>query len=271
MKEHIKNAIDHFLNSQVYNRALFIAGTWGSGKTYFLKKILKKYLKSKELELFYLSLNGIDSVADIKKMLISQAILTTSENKKNKFWNKFFTRAQKATQYFDKADVIFAVMELSDFLNLDKTVFCFDDLERIGKNVTIDQVLGFINTELIEHKGCNVILVGDITKKQLKENSFGAIREKYIGWTINYKSNLSEVLESILASLNDEEKFVNFINENKDLILSIHNTFEFKNFRTLQFIIETLRILYRDFQDKHSTVFGDLIYFTIIICHEYKE
>jgi len=270
MEKYLKDAIDNFLSSEVYNRALFISGNWGSGKTYFLKNTLKQHLKSIGYEFFYISVNGIDSIPDFKKVLISKAIIGDSDKKKNA-WDIVKARAQKAVKFFDKADVLFEIIEISDLIDIEKTIFCFDDIERAGSSIEINQLLGFINTELIEHKGSKVIFVGDTTKNKLIEKGFGEIKEKYVGWTIRYSTNNSEVLSSIISNFDDKKDFQYFLKKHSEFILKILETFEFKNFRTLQFLIETLRIIFEEFSNVYEEIEEEIIYITTILCYEYKN
>lgn len=269
MEQSLKNSIENFLTTKVYNRALFISGKWGSGKTYFLKNTLKSFIEERGFSLFYISVNGIDNIPDLKKIIISKAIIGNSHEKKG-LASKVKERIHKAVKYFDKADILFEVIEISDLINIDQTIFCFDDLERISSSLEINQLMGFINTELIEHKKCKVIFVGDITKNTLSENSFNRIKEKYIGWTLEYSTNNEDVLASIIKELKDSNLFHDFLDKHRMFILNIINKFEFKNYRTLQFTIETLRIIFKNIPDKYQEITKEIIYITTILCYEYK-
>ena len=44
------------------------------------------------------------------------------------------------------------------FTNLENAVLCFDDLERIDRTLSIQQVLGYINTNFIEHENIKLYL-----------------------------------------------------------------------------------------------------------------
>jgi len=270
MEDYLNNAIDNFIGANIYNRALFFTGEWGSGKTYFLKNVLRPYLKNKGYDFFYISVNGIDSIEDLKKQIITTA-LTISRKNKDSAMDKLIERAKRAVRYFDKTDILFSVFELSDFINLEETVFCFDDLERIDKSLHLSSVLGFINTELIEHKSTKVILVGDETKNQLDIADNHLIKEKYIGWTVKYISNSNAVIDNIINTQKEIKPFYEYLNTHQEFIKEVVNNFEFNNFRTLQFFLETLKIVYYSIQRKYENIEKDIIYFTLVMCNEFKN
>lgn len=79
------------------------------------------------------------------------------------------------------------------FTNLENTVLCFDDLERIDRTLSIQQVLGYINTNFIEHENIKTLFISN--EDQLHDNEhFKLIREKVIGRTIKYEKTVEEVL-----------------------------------------------------------------------------
>ena len=63
----LEKQLDEYINQKIYNYAFMINGQWGSGKSYFIKKVYMKKYKDKEF--IYLSLNGIENVEDIDTKL----------------------------------------------------------------------------------------------------------------------------------------------------------------------------------------------------------
>ena len=74
MDKNLKQALDTTLESKVYNRALFLKGKWGIGKTHFIKNGLKKYLEEKGYDLNYISLSGVNSNNELNQAILAAAI-----------------------------------------------------------------------------------------------------------------------------------------------------------------------------------------------------
>lgn len=66
-------------------------------------------------------------------------------------------------------------------------------MERIDRTLSIQQVLGYINTNFIEHENIKTLFISN--EDQLHDNEhFKLIREKVIGRTIKYEKTVEEVL-----------------------------------------------------------------------------
>jgi len=266
----IDSVVENYIKANSLNSALMITGEWGCGKTYYLKNHLKSIIEAQQLELIYISLNGIKNQSQLKKIVLSKAILGTNTNSsllidkvKGKF-TKILGSVQKADQYL-------SVIDFDDLINLNDVVFCFDDLERVSKDFQIEDVLGFINTEFVEHNGCKVIIIGDESKRQLAKEEYAKAKEKLIGWTVEYKPNVRSITKLLLSNIENEFPEKDRIVRNEELILDLIQDFEFKNFRTIIFFIDCLkRILVTGIKPEES-VERDIIYFTLIIAFEYKK
>ncbi len=68
--DEIIKEIRRYVNDNVYNYAVLIDGEWGSGKTYFVKNILKEKIEAENRRVKYISLYGCKSIEDIRENLI---------------------------------------------------------------------------------------------------------------------------------------------------------------------------------------------------------
>ena len=172
------NFIDNYIENVKIDYAILLDGAWGSGKTFFIKeKVIKKLNKEYEEEKakdnkdknikvkkpIYISLYGLNSIADIK----SQLLLSTIRSEKIK---KFIPIINVGTSIID--ELIKAKVNVSntsgkiqdlfnDFYKLDNTIIFFDDLERCSININL--VLGYIN-QLVEHNHLKIVLIADENK-----------------------------------------------------------------------------------------------------------
>lgn len=201
-----ENAIEEELNDYLYNvnikYAVLLNGSWGSGKTYYIKKYIEKLErefdeskknKSKKLKKpIYISLYGINSVSEIKNKIL----LSLIKSKKVKQLLPLLDVGLEVGSDFI-SDITFIKNPdnklgkiLQTLYRIDNLIIVFDDLERC--NININSVLGYIN-ELVEHNDIKVIIVADETK---------------IG-KVNYENNLE--LKYMLA-LSDK---IDLVDKNK--------------------------------------------------------
>ena len=201
-----ENAIEEELNDYLYNvnikYAVLLNGSWGSGKTYYIKKYIEKLErefdeskknKSKKLKKpIYISLYGINSVSEIKNKIL----LSLIKSKKVKQLLPLLDVGLEVGSDFI-SDITFIKNPdnklgkiLQTLYKIDNLIIVFDDLERC--NININSVLGYIN-ELVEHNDIKVIIVADETK---------------IG-KVNYENNLE--LKYMLA-LSDK---IDLVDKNK--------------------------------------------------------
>ena len=157
-------------------QAVLINGEWGSGKTYFVDKILDEELKD-----FYVirySLYGIQSseqvTNDLQREMLIKLVKDKNSTKSAKF--SFMKKTAKSKKLIFKIldfvpgviDVILKKLdiesndfwELIDNIDYDKSKFIivFDDLERAGMD--INEVLGIINS-YVECKKIKVIIIAN--------------------------------------------------------------------------------------------------------------
>ncbi len=312
----VADFIDDYLKNNKVNYAILINGSWGSGKTFFIKEHIikkldkeyeaaKKNLKTLKIwdRLFkkkksinakkpiYVSLYGISSISDIK----SKILLATIKNDKIKkilpvldvgaeIGNEIISKNYSISNSSGKLTRI-----LSNFYSLENLIIFFDDLERC--NVDINIVLGYIN-QLVEHNKLKVILIADEEKigkldfennKELKyltvlsdnidfqesekkdilgqkipdtgkitvdeikkrtatlfnENVFyNEIKEKLIGHTICFKPNISNIYETLAADIIEDIEIRKIVIEKKENLISIMNSKNYQNLRTIQFIFQ---------------------------------
>ena len=219
----------------------------GNWKTYYVKETLKHKIESLDIpnsnekyRFIYISLNGVKSVGEIDESLFLSST--------NEYGNKAYRYTKVGLRVIGKVPGLGVGLAkgiedeaeniAKQFTNLENAVLCFDDLERIDRTLSIQQVLGYINTNFIEHENIKTLFISN--EDQLHDNEhFKLIREKVIGRTIKYEKTVEEVLPEFISNIYGESSAVNrFYKENNQLILQIINfaTKEF-NLRTLRFVL----------------------------------
>lgn len=233
----IKDAIDNYLNMQ-HTGALLISGTWGCGKTYYIKNELFSYIReqvnpitSKKYIPVIISLFGIEAKEDVLEQVFlayckqqnidSQEIAENVEDDKTqKIKDKIKTKGMQiilgAEKLLGKSEFIKTYFDFSGLLSKGKnlinmldenTIICFDDFERLPKEVKKDDFLGLVN-DLVENCGFKVIIVAN--EKSFEDNEI-QFKEKVIEKTVRYIPNIPEIVSSILLKYRQDTNFQNYM------------------------------------------------------------
>lgn len=210
--EGIIEEIKHYLKDSTYPYAILLDGSWGIGKTHFVKNELLKALSGDDastnsLTVKYISLYGCSSKDDIKttilETILSDHIDTiindiqdgkTYDQKKSRranYLKKGISFIGRSASFFlarngidlDKTKV------LNEIINLSKYFLIIDDLERCTCPIT--ETLGILN-ELVEHDAVKMLLV----------------------------ANENEIM-NIVDTRNDYEALEYLVAANKDIIVEI--------------------------------------------------
>lgn len=271
----IEQVLKTYLEESNSSSALMIAGEWGSGKTFFYKNTLQQIIKEFDFIPIYVSLNGVQNQDQLRKIILAKAILGTSsekgKTKKKTLREKLKERITRAISNIDSIDPYISIFDISDFVELDNVIYCFDDLERISRDFPVEDLLGFISTEFVEHKNQKVLIIGDETKRQLAKEEYLKAKEKLIGWTITYKPNISEILNILLRKYQSNDKVRPFIDSHYGIIVKSIVGFDCQNLRTIIFFLDCLKKVILADIDCSESIQRDLTYFTFVICQEYKK
>lgn len=174
-EQQIKEEILRYIKDRTYNYAVLIDGEWGSGKTYFVKKIIVPSINEQEKfsgtdrAVKYISLYGCKNIGDVQENIAWSFAENARQKIKNKASlgnsadkiseNAFLSSRKIGNAILEKflpKDLLYQIA--SDWLNLGEFIFIFDDLERC--ECPINELFGFLN-ELIEHENTKVIIIAN--------------------------------------------------------------------------------------------------------------
>ena len=199
--------------SSSLDTAIMLNGSWGSGKTYFVKKELIPALG--EEKCVYVSLNGVKSADEITDRILL-SIMGSDAGSEKKLWTSFYKFAKKAdwgTKGNIARDFAFAfsgyLKDITINRNLKGCLLIVDDLERVSDDLLIKDVLGFFCTHFIEKQKQKIFFI--CNESEIKDPEYDSIKEKSISWTIEYAPKLEECFDSIVrnTSLVFHNKFLN--------------------------------------------------------------
>ncbi len=253
--KHIIEYLEYYINSENINFAVLLKGSWGSGKTFFIKKLIEKWSTPNiaedefiALNPIYISLNGVSDKREIVLKLkekINPFLYSKGVKVASSIVKGFIKSTLKIDLDFDKDGTGDASANLNfDPISIFKTdndsikgnrIIIFDDIERC--KIPVDEIYGFIN-DFVEHSKCKIILISDedkIIERDLQEKNLApyiAFKEKIIGQAFEIKPNSDEAVQYFISLLKPETQTV--IEENKALLFSVFNTSTAKNLRVLQ-------------------------------------
>jgi len=147
-------------------------------------------------------------------------------------------------------------------------------LERISTEISISDIFGFINTNFVEHNNIKTIIIADESKfkSKFEEKAYLQIKEKLIGLTLDFKTNLFNVFPKIILSYKSDKKFYKLLNTHQEFAVFLFNSLEIKNIRTIIFILEILKEIHSTCDNKLVTLHTEkIIFFSTIITKEYKD
>lgn len=244
--------IKNYLENDKTQSAIMLTAPWGTGKSYYIRNDLSRFLEENKLSYAIVSAYGLSSIADINKELFLE--IKFQKTKKQCKWLATFGKTivtgavgigKTLLKNIAHIDIDFDLSEpnykkLYDLVNLKDKLIIFEDIER--SSVDIIEFLGYVNS-LVEQDGVKVLLVANeqeflkITdsdsqlsnqRDKNKEPSYTPRsieylrkKEKTISDTIIFETDKKEALRSIIKlffadnlseTLITEENIVDIIN-----------------------------------------------------------
>lgn len=244
----ILNCLNDYLKVKKPGYAVLLKGSWGCGKTFFVKNWTDKLKTEKNdsdeyymLDPIYVSLYGMSSTSQIDEE-IKRAVSPILHSKVIKVAGTFLKVAISAALRYNidldndgKADMKMdctidpkALLGIKNPRIKGHKLLVFDDIER--SNMDIQDVLGYINY-YVEHIGCNVVIVGDDDKLKDK-NDFQTIKEKTIGREFELDPDVEAAVDSFVQYENMLNK--EYLAAHKDLIKACFKVSKTNNLRLLK-------------------------------------
>lgn len=261
-----KTISDYLLSDSKTDYAIMIAGDWGCGKTFYAEHELKTLIESHDLKALKVSLYGLRTYEDFYRRILIGHI-----NENLLLGVGFLKKAARIIPSLSGlAEINLSIDEYKKIYSLtDKTVLIVDDLERISKDLSIQEVLGLIN-EYVEHYNRKVIVLCNDEKR----TDMDEFREKTVRYTLKYSPDIRSIYATILKNELTDSELLAFYNHEADVILSIFVQGGKNNIRTLKFIIDVFQKVYKSIpqeMDFKDNILERLLITTALISCEYKS
>jgi hypothetical protein len=192
-RESTEAVIAGFIRSKA-PEVLCIRGKWGTGKTFLWRQALMAAAKRGEAPFdryAYISLFGINSLADLKTSIVERTVSLTKKEGLTLEPNEASVKdiVKRGEELVRKGSFsisgvlgLFGLGSLGGavtrlmLLTIRNQVICFDDLERRGVGLNLNDVLG-LASHLKEECGCKVLLI--LNDEQLDTKDL-AVFERYL-------------------------------------------------------------------------------------------
>lgn len=281
-KDTIKIINDFLSNNNTTKRVLVLKGNWGTGKTWLWKQeIVPQQPLIKKIG--YVSLFGKSTIQDINKAALSAVYLANKASKITHKARQFTNALNTVTENFAKLNTavqgIDALLSVINRENLENTIICFDDLERMDKNIDFQDFLGFVN-DLAENHECKVVLIfneDELFKKQdeiTNEYIYNKFKEKTIDIEVTYTPTFEDNFEIAynITKPNIDYKYISIVKNvlqelNENNIRIIKKCVECVN----DFIntVENLKDKIEQYNDFSNTILLNIIKSITFITQQY--
>lgn len=203
-----KTVLKDFLSNAETN-VLALTGAWGTGKTYAWREALLAHKDDIKFKQYcYVSLFGINSMAELRMSLFTKSVAVVTLGKKldldtvNEHWNSIakdwlkgqYERFGSMMKSLPHGSSVSLGLEALVPSAVRDTLVCFDDFER-QTTIKAEDVLGLI-TELSEERGCKVALIFNAEQLGAKD-AYRAYREKAIDFEVLYAPTVQEAFDLV--------------------------------------------------------------------------
>ncbi|MBC3794976.1 P-loop NTPase fold protein [Spirosoma utsteinense] len=257
INKHIEEYLEYYVSMMSPpNYAVLLRGSWGSGKSFFIKSFMNKDSTRKYL---YVSLYGISSFEDIETAFFKQ-LNPRFASEGMQFAGAFLKGIFKSTFKFDlnilgdsknDGSVSATLPDIKIFESFKKStdhILIFDDLERCS--LPLSNVMGYIN-QLVENDNLKAIIVANeeeilkqknlfaesnVDKKNYVDNAsndYSLIKEKLIGKTFTVDVDLDSSIEQFMNNINNSDA-KKILADNLSTIKNLFVTSQYNNLRHLK-------------------------------------
>lgn len=251
--EHLFDIISNYVKVDNRETSILINGKWGSGKTYYIKNTLIKQISdSLNIKSFYVSVNGVSSFEEISDRILLSVIGLLDEHKVGwgivKSAYKFGTSEnlggkigllQSIAKYFSGNVKVLKLQQ-----SLKDCILFIDDLERVSRNLNIEDVLGYVCSNYLEASKTKVVFICNEDEIDDKEK-YKKVKEKTISKTIEFKPTIKDIFDSFISSpaYKKNNLFQKFFIETKEVSIEMLYKAEITNLRTIQSILDIFHIV----------------------------
>jgi len=286
----LSNYIINYLANDKTNSAIMLTGPWGSGKSYYINNILKKFLmeKGRVNDLIIVSLYGLKELDEISKSIYFEIRAKILNSRKETVTAGKIISKTIAKNLLGHIGIDFSISDkdlkkLYKSIDLKDKLVVLEDIERCS--IDIRDILGFVNG-LVENDNAKVLLVvnedeiinyvvenkEDGNKQKLvkrydnKTQEYFKIKEKTIGDTIKFLISPVNGIKNILNSFGNGvlRKVIGDTDDITDEIVRIMNQMNSLNLRAIKFACQKMTDLFDSIKEQFNHLFLRYVFLGIV-------
>ncbi|PKH33477.1 MULTISPECIES: hypothetical protein [unclassified Shewanella] len=268
--ELVKEQIRRFLSSDT-PEVLAIKGDWGVGKTYSWERYIEEFKHECVLKSYsYVSLFGINSIAELKQTTFLNTIDTKQigESPNIKGYSKKVADLIKDTKIPYVSKYVGGIGSLINSLSqlaMNKTIVCFDDLERHSNGISIKDFMGLVSF-FKEQKGCKVVLLLNEQAGDATFEDYRKYKEKIVDRQLHFEPTAGQCFDTMFA---EDFEFRHYV---RDCCVGL----DIKNKRVIRKIVEHTKEFLELVNGFDESIKRQVIHSTIVLswcyyCHGADE
>ena len=173
------------------NRVVALSGSWGTGKSHLWEEVRRDSNNTQIGGAVYASLFGISDIGTIKVKLAEQVLANNNNISQFSAAIKHLNKIRPLLKRFiPQTDLLEEVALLASPMILKGRFVVIDDIERKGKGLTIDHILGFIDEHVQRHDVRFLIIMN--TDKLEDASMWETLREKVVDYEVRLKTTPEE-------------------------------------------------------------------------------
>lgn len=177
------------------NKVLALSGKWGTGKTHIWREVRAEARDEKVRDALYVSLFGLADMGQIKLKIVQSALPNAGDG--SSAWRAIGDSVKAAKKVLVSVHEGFSALDELALLAVPKIlkgrVIVLDDIERKHNDLSIDEVLGFID-EFTQMHDARFVLV--LNSDQLDDQEvWNTLREKVVDQEIRLNTSSDEAFD----------------------------------------------------------------------------
>ena len=191
-----------FLLADKDNKVIALTGKWGTGKSYMWSEVKKSSKDDSIKDSLYVSLFGLGSLSEAKIRIV-QSALARDEDGGRTLWKSITGHVQRAKKVLVSLDTRFSALDELALLTvpaiLKGKMIVIDDIERMHRDLHIDELMGFID-EFVQQHDSRFLLI--LNSDQLSDvQLWNTLHEKVVDQEISLLTSATEAFEIAISEV----------------------------------------------------------------------
>ena len=217
--DELNGFILNYLKNDITGRALMLTGEWGSGKSHYVKNVLKPFLVTKKKKCIIVSLYGLSDITEISKAIFLELHpfikkISPAKNAAKVFGKTLLNVASYKIGFDIEQPDSETIKQICELINLSGILIILEDIERT--QIEITKLFGYVNN-LCENDRAKVMLItneNELLTTYEGSNSEGKkvryytdsaiaykrIKEKTVGDTVSFVCDFKAAIQTIISS-----------------------------------------------------------------------